>query len=147
MGPVPGFCHFGLPDKKTALVLGLCYEAERAIGLAEYVEPAEIFAFYTDPALNRSFAKTVRKNNAQLLARLGEARIFKHPMTDLQTTANKRVPIPNGYELRQALEDRGVTVRMVVYKGFGHGIDKPKQQHEVMEENLKWFGKWIWGEP
>ncbi len=59
---------------------------------------------------------------------------------------DKRVPIPNGYELRQALEDRGVTVRMVVYKGFGHGIDKPKQQREVMEENLKWFGKWIWGE-
>jgi dipeptidyl aminopeptidase/acylaminoacyl peptidase len=59
---------------------------------------------------------------------------------------DKRVPIPNAYELRQALEDRGVTVRMVVYKGFGHGIDKPKQQREVMEENLKWFGKWIWGE-
>jgi dipeptidyl aminopeptidase/acylaminoacyl peptidase len=60
---------------------------------------------------------------------------------------DKRVPTPNGYELRQALEDRGVPVKMVVYHGFGHPIDKPKQQRAVMEENLYWFGHYIWGEP
>jgi hypothetical protein len=37
-------------------------------------------------------------------------------------------------------------VKMVVYKGFGHGITKPKQQRAVMEENEKWFAKYIWGE-
>jgi dipeptidyl aminopeptidase/acylaminoacyl peptidase len=59
---------------------------------------------------------------------------------------DRRVPIPNGYELRQALEDHGVPVKMVVYKGFGHGITKPKQQRAVMEENENWFAKYIWGE-
>jgi dipeptidyl aminopeptidase/acylaminoacyl peptidase len=59
---------------------------------------------------------------------------------------DRRVPIPNAYELRQALEDRGVPVKMIVYKGFGHGIDKPKQQRAVMEHNWEWFGQWIWGE-
>ncbi len=59
---------------------------------------------------------------------------------------DKRVPIPNAYELRQALEDRGVPVKMVVYKGFGHGINKPKQQRAVMEENESWFGFYLWGE-
>ena len=59
---------------------------------------------------------------------------------------DKRVPIPNGYELRQALEDRGVPVRMVVYKGFGHGINKPKQMLHVMEDNLRWFSQYIWNE-
>lgn len=59
---------------------------------------------------------------------------------------DRRVPIPNAYELRQALEDRGVPVKMVVYKGFGHGITKPKQQRAVMEENEKWFAEYIWGE-
>jgi dipeptidyl aminopeptidase/acylaminoacyl peptidase len=59
---------------------------------------------------------------------------------------DRRVPIPNAYELRQALEDRGVPVRMIVYKGFGHGIDKPKQQRAVMEHNYEWFSQWIWGE-
>lgn len=59
---------------------------------------------------------------------------------------DRRVPIPNGYELRQALEDRGVPVKMVVFKGFGHGITKPKQQRAVMEENEEWFAKYIWNE-
>ena len=34
---------------------------------------------------------------------------------------------------------------MIVYKGFGHDIDKPKQQQAVMEHNLEWFSRWIWG--
>jgi dipeptidyl aminopeptidase/acylaminoacyl peptidase len=59
---------------------------------------------------------------------------------------DRRVPIPNAYELRQALEDRGVPVKMVVYKGFGHGITKPKQQRAVMQENENWFAQYIWGE-
>jgi dipeptidyl aminopeptidase/acylaminoacyl peptidase len=57
---------------------------------------------------------------------------------------DKRVPIPNGYELRQALEDKNVPVKMIVYKGFGHGIDKPRQQRAVMEHNFEWFEKYIW---
>ncbi len=61
--------------------------------------------------------------------------------------ADKRVPIANGFELRQALEDHGVPVKMVVYDGFGHPINKPKQQRAVMEENENWFGHYIFGEP
>jgi dipeptidyl aminopeptidase/acylaminoacyl peptidase len=61
--------------------------------------------------------------------------------------ADRRVPIPNAYELRQALEDHGIPVKMVVYDGFGHPINKPKQQRAVMEENENWFGHYIWGDP
>ena len=61
--------------------------------------------------------------------------------------ADKRVPIANGFELRQALEDKGVPVKMVIYDGFGHPINKPKQQRAVMEENENWFAHYIWGEP
>ena len=39
-----------------------------------------------------------------------------------------RVPIPNAYELFQALQDVGVETRLIVYKGFGHGISKPKER-------------------
>jgi dipeptidyl aminopeptidase/acylaminoacyl peptidase len=59
---------------------------------------------------------------------------------------DKRVPIPNGYELYQALKDRGIPVEMIVYKGFGHPINKPKQQRAVMEHNYAWFCHWIWGD-
>jgi len=60
---------------------------------------------------------------------------------------DKRVPIPNAYELRQGLEDRGVPVEMVVYKGFGHGITKPREMRAVMLHNLGWFNHYIFGEP
>ncbi len=60
---------------------------------------------------------------------------------------DRRVPIPNGYELRQGLEDRGVPVEMIVYKGFGHGITKPKSMKAVMRHNLAWFGHYIFGDP
>lgn len=60
---------------------------------------------------------------------------------------DKRVPIPNAYELRQGLEDRGVKAEMVVYKGFGHGITKPKAMRAVMQHNLAWFNHYLWGDP
>jgi dipeptidyl aminopeptidase/acylaminoacyl peptidase len=59
---------------------------------------------------------------------------------------DRRVPIPNAYELRQGLEDRGVPVEMVVYKGFGHGITKPKASRAVMQHNLAWFNHYLWGD-
>ena len=60
---------------------------------------------------------------------------------------DRRVPIANAYELRQALEDKGVPVKMVVYEGFGHGINKPRQHRALMEENEAWFSHYVWGDP
>jgi dipeptidyl aminopeptidase/acylaminoacyl peptidase len=60
---------------------------------------------------------------------------------------DRRVPIPNAYELRQGLEDRGVPVEMVVYKGFGHGISRPKAMRAVMQHNLLWFNHYLFGDP
>jgi dipeptidyl aminopeptidase/acylaminoacyl peptidase len=60
---------------------------------------------------------------------------------------DRRVPIANAYELRQALEDKGVRVEMIVYKGFGHGITKPKAMRAVMNHNLAWFNHYLWNDP
>ncbi|MEQ9301380.1 MAG: S9 family peptidase [Cyclobacteriaceae bacterium] len=59
---------------------------------------------------------------------------------------DKRVPIPNAYELYQGLQDVGVPTEMIVYKGFGHGITKPKERLAAIWHNWQWFGKYIWGE-
>jgi dipeptidyl aminopeptidase/acylaminoacyl peptidase len=59
---------------------------------------------------------------------------------------DKRVPVPNAFELYQGLRDRGVPAKLILYKGFGHAINKPKQQRAVMEHNYEWFSKYIWGE-
>ena len=71
----------------------------------------------------------------------------KTPTLIQQGSVDRRVPVPNSFELRQALEDHGVPVKMVLYDGFGHPINKPKQQRAVMEENENWFGHYIWGDP
>ena len=60
---------------------------------------------------------------------------------------DRRVPIANAYELREALEDRRVKVEMVVYKGFGHGITKPRSVRAVAQHNLAWFNHYIWTDP
>ena len=59
---------------------------------------------------------------------------------------DKRVPPPNAFELYRALKDRNIPVKLILYKGFGHPINKPKQQRAVMEHNYDWFAKYIWGE-
>nr|MCU0626659.1 S9 family peptidase [Gemmatimonadaceae bacterium] len=60
---------------------------------------------------------------------------------------DRRVPLANAYQLRQVLEDRGVATELVIYKGFGHGITKPRAQRAVMRHNLAWFNHHLWGDP
>ncbi|MDX1639014.1 MAG: S9 family peptidase [Balneolaceae bacterium] len=59
---------------------------------------------------------------------------------------DRRVPIPNAYELLQGLQDMGVDAKLIVYEGFGHGITKPKERLAAMWHNWQWFGKYLWNE-
>jgi len=58
---------------------------------------------------------------------------------------DRRVPIPNAYELLQGLRDQNVDAKLIVYKGFGHGITKPKERLAAVWHNWQWFAKYIWG--
>ena len=57
-----------------------------------------------------------------------------------------RVPTPNAYELYQGLQDVGVETRLIIYRGFGHGITKPRERLAAMWHNWEWFMRHIWGE-
>jgi dipeptidyl aminopeptidase/acylaminoacyl peptidase len=59
---------------------------------------------------------------------------------------DRRVPIPNAYELLQGLRDKNVPAELIVYKGFGHGITKPKERLAATWHNWQWFNKYVWGE-
>jgi len=59
---------------------------------------------------------------------------------------DRRVPIANAYELLQGLRDRNVPAELIVYKGFGHGINKPKERLAANWHNWQWFAKYVWGE-
>lgn len=70
----------------------------------------------------------------------------KAPVLIQHGDSDKRVPPSNAFELYQGLKDRNVPARLVLYKGFGHGINHPKEAMHVMDENLKWFSKYVFGE-
>jgi dipeptidyl aminopeptidase/acylaminoacyl peptidase len=38
---------------------------------------------------------------------------------------DKRVPLPISFELYRGLQDQGVESGLLLYTGFGHGINKP----------------------
>ncbi len=59
---------------------------------------------------------------------------------------DRRVPTPNAYELWQGLQDVGAETKLIIYKGFGHGISKPKERLAAIWHNWQWFGKYIWDE-
>jgi dipeptidyl aminopeptidase/acylaminoacyl peptidase len=89
---------------------------------------------WDDPEIYRKTSPITYVNNARTPT------LIQHGELD------KRVPIPNAYELYQALRDRNVPVKLAVFKGFGHAINKPKQQLAVLEQNFDWFRQHIWGE-
>jgi dipeptidyl aminopeptidase/acylaminoacyl peptidase len=59
---------------------------------------------------------------------------------------DRRVPIPNAYQLYQGLQDVGVDTRLIVYEDFGHGISKPKERLAAVWHNWQWFAKYLWEE-
>lgn len=59
---------------------------------------------------------------------------------------DRRVPLQNAYELHQGLQDQGVPTELLIYRGFGHGINKPKEQLAAVWHNWAWFGKYVFGE-
>lgn len=97
----------------------------------------------------RMYLRSTPWDDPQIYAKTSPMTYIKNARTPtlIQHGQNDaRVPLPNAYELHQGLRDQGAVSRLVVYKGFGHGITKPKELLHVMEENERWFLKHVWGE-
>jgi dipeptidyl aminopeptidase/acylaminoacyl peptidase len=71
----------------------------------------------------------------------------KTPTLIQQGSVDKRVPVPDSFELYRGLQDQGVSSRLILYMGFGHPITKPKSNRAVMQANLDWFDHYLWNEP
>jgi dipeptidyl aminopeptidase/acylaminoacyl peptidase len=62
-------------------------------------------------------------------------------------SADRRVPVSDAFELYRGLLDEKVETRLILYTGFGHGIDKPKSALALLQANLDWFSHYLWNEP
>jgi dipeptidyl aminopeptidase/acylaminoacyl peptidase len=71
----------------------------------------------------------------------------KTPTLIQQGSADHRVPVPDSFELYRGLLDQQVDARLILYTGFGHGIDKPRSALALLQANLDWFSHFIWNEP
>jgi dipeptidyl aminopeptidase/acylaminoacyl peptidase len=71
----------------------------------------------------------------------------KTPTLIQQGSNDKRVPVPDSFELYRGLQDYNVPSRLVLYTGFGHGINKPKSLRALQQSNLDWFNHYIWNQP
>lgn len=89
---------------------------------------------WSDKAIYEKTSPMTKINNASIPT------LIQHGEFD------RRVPIANAYELFQGLQDVGVDTKLIVYKGFGHGITKPKERLAATWHNWQWFGQYIWDE-
>ena len=142
-GLEPGRLHLGVPDHVVhALRRDLSRRRHLELGdllLQHDITPFTINYLGDDPADDPAIYE--KTSPMSYIKQAKTPTLIQHGELD------RRVPIPNAYELRQGLQDRGVPVEMVVYKGFGHGISKPKAMRAVMQHNLLWFNHYLWGDP
>ncbi len=89
---------------------------------------------WSDEAIYEKTSPMTNINNAKTPT------LIQHGEFDL------RVPTSNAYELHQGLKDVGVDTELIIYKGFGHGITKPKERLAAVWHNWQWFAKYIWDE-
>lgn len=85
VSPIEGFSYFSVPNKPTALIIGLGYEKNKAFGLTEYFD-AETFLFYNLDSSDKRFAAEIEKINFDLIEQTPEQNIFQYPINDLEYT-------------------------------------------------------------
>jgi dipeptidyl aminopeptidase/acylaminoacyl peptidase len=71
----------------------------------------------------------------------------KTPTLIQHGSLDRRVPVPDAFELYRGLLDQHVDARLILYTGFGHGIDKPKSGLALLQANWDWFNHYLWNEP
>jgi hypothetical protein len=82
VSPIKGYNNITIPNLPTALIIGLGYIEQRALGLTEYLD-AVPFIFYTDSTDDNKYSMEVEKNNHLLLSNINRENVFKYPIHDL----------------------------------------------------------------
>jgi dipeptidyl aminopeptidase/acylaminoacyl peptidase len=126
--------------------------AERFKAISAGAGIADWMTYYVNTDIHpftRQYLKATPWDDAAIYAETSPMtyiRQAKTPTLIQHGDKDARVPIPNAFQLYQGLRDVGVPVELQIFRGFGHGIDKPKANRAAMEKNRDWFAKYIWAE-
>jgi len=85
IGPIKDFTSLSVPDKPTALIIGLGYEKERAFGLSEYFD-AETYIFAADDSKDFKYYEAVKHANQYLIQYAKLQNIFEYSLHHLART-------------------------------------------------------------
>ena len=94
--PVGGFTGNALPDKPTALILGLGYDRDRAIGIKDYLDPQQTLLFLSDPAADPKYVDDVTQANAEVISESGKERVYEYDFYNCFMTFNKLLSVCTG---------------------------------------------------
>jgi dipeptidyl aminopeptidase/acylaminoacyl peptidase len=98
----------------------------------------------------RQYLKATPWDDPKIYADTSPMTYIKHARTPTLIQHGEddaRVPIPNAFQLYQGLRDQKVPVQLAIFKGFGHGLTKPKANRAAMQQNLDWFTRYLWNQP
>lgn len=85
IGPIKGFTHISVPQRPTALIIGLGFDNNRAIGLDEYFD-GETFLFHSNDSTKNEYSAEVVKNNHELMAGIKKENIYPFSIANLDYT-------------------------------------------------------------
>jgi len=98
----------------------------------------------------RQYLKATPWDDPQIYAKTSPITTIRDATTPTLIQAgseDRRVPVSDAFELYRGLRDQNVDTRLILYTGFGHGIDKPKSLLALAQANLDWFSHYLWGDP
>lgn len=98
----------------------------------------------------RQYLKATPWDDPQIYAKTSPITTIRAATTPTLIQAgseDRRVPISDAFELYRGLRDQNVDSRLILYTGFGHGIDKPKSLLALAQSNLDWFSHYLWAQP
>jgi hypothetical protein len=96
LAPLPGYSSHELPNKPTALVIGLGQEEGRALGLKEHLDPELCICFYTKPSIDDRYAESVFTINQDLLENMDQNCIYSYNIFDTFGTYRIMESVCNG---------------------------------------------------
>jgi len=79
IGPMKDFSSLSIPDKPTAIIIGLGYEDEKAFGLTEYFD-AETYLFIADQSVSVNYYNEVLRANKSLIDNTKAENIFEYSL-------------------------------------------------------------------
>ncbi|MSS72766.1 MAG: S9 family peptidase [Candidatus Latescibacteria bacterium] len=98
------------------------------------------------PGFLEAYFEAIPWNDVETYMRhsaMGHAGKIRTPTLIQHGEKDVRVPLPQSYELYQALKRRRIPTEFVIYPRQGHGLSEPKLIRDAMERNLAWFEAWV----